>query len=76
MKYKVRKMAKSLLKHHCNCPSMTIVIDADHQNCCLFINKGNFFITFICVLLGVLAIFHEYYFTNSSNLTLGIDFNH
>ena len=23
------------------------VIDADHQNCCLFTNKGHFFITFM-----------------------------
>ena len=32
------------------------VIDADHQNSCLFTNKGHFS---CCVLIGVLAKFHE-----------------
>ena len=34
------------------------VIDADHQNSCLFTNKGNFS-TLLCVLIGVQAKFHE-----------------
>ena len=34
------------------------VIDADHQNNCLFINKGHFSSP-LCVLIGVLAKFHE-----------------
>ena len=34
------------------------VIDTDHQNSCLFINKG-YFPTPLLVLLGVLAKFHE-----------------
>ena len=34
------------------------VIDADHQNSCLFTNKGHFSLPFE-VLIGVLAIFHE-----------------
>ena len=38
------------------------VIDADHQNSCLFTNKGHFSSP-LCVLIGVLAK----YFTNSSN---------
>ena len=33
-------------------------IDADHQNSCLFTNKGHFSLPF-WVLIGVLAIFHE-----------------
>ena len=33
VKYKVRKMAKIIVVH---------VIDADHQNSCLFTNKGHF----------------------------------
>ena len=33
-------------------------IDADHQNSCLFTNKGHFSSPF-CVLIGVLANFHE-----------------
>ena len=36
------------------------VIDADHQNSCLFTSAS-------WVLIGVQAQFHEYYFTNSSN---------
>ena len=35
------------------------VIDADHQNSCLFTNKGHFSSP-LCVLIGVLAKFHEY----------------
>ena len=42
------------------------VIDADHQNSCLFTNKGHLS-TSSWVLNGVLAKFHELYFTNSSN---------
>ena len=34
------------------------VIDADHQNSCLFTNKGNFSLP-LWVLIGVLAKFHE-----------------
>ena len=34
------------------------VIDADHQNSCLFTNKGHF-LSPLCVLNGVLAKFHE-----------------
>ena len=49
------------------------VIDADHQNSCLFTNKGHF----TSPLWVVLAQFHDKYFTNSSNnWTLGIYFNH
>ena len=40
------------------------VIDADHQNSCLFTKKGHFSSP-LWVLIGVLAKFHE--FTNSSN---------
>ena len=42
------------------------VIDADHQNSCLLTNKGHFSLP-LWVLIGVLAKFHELYFTNSSN---------
>ena len=42
------------------------VIDADHQNSCLFTNKGHFS-TPLWVLIGVLAQFYEQYFTHSSN---------
>ena len=38
------------------------VIDADHQNSCLFTKKGRF-----SSPLCVLAKFHEEYFTNSSS---------
>ena len=34
------------------------VIDADHQNSCLFTNKGHFSLP-LWVLIGVLAKFHE-----------------
>ena len=34
------------------------VIDADHQYSCLFTNKGLFSLR-LCVLIGVLAKFHE-----------------
>ena len=34
------------------------VIDADHQNSCLFTNKG-YFSSLLWVLIGVLARFHE-----------------
>ena len=33
------------------------VIDADHQNSCLFTNKGNF-PSLLTVLIGVLAKYH------------------
>ena len=36
------------------------VIDADHQNSCLFTNKGHFSPS-LWVLVGVLAKCHEYY---------------
>ena len=42
------------------------VIDADHQNSCLFTNKGHFS-SDLWVLIGVPCMFHEFYFTNSSN---------
>ena len=42
------------------------VIDADHQNSCLFTNKGHFVLPLL-VLIGILAKFHDFYFTNSSN---------
>ena len=51
------------------------VIDGDHQNSCLFTNKGHFSLP-LYILIGVLAKLHEKYFTNSSNWTLGIDFSH
>ena len=56
VKYNVRKMAKSLLKHHSLL--LSNVIDADHQNSCLFTNKGHF-PSPLCVLIGVLAKCHE-----------------
>ena len=34
------------------------VIDADHQKSCFFTNKGHFSSS-LCVLIGVLATFHE-----------------
>ena len=34
------------------------VIDADHQNSCLFTNKGHFSLP-LCILIGVLANCHE-----------------
>ena len=42
------------------------VIDVDHQNSCLFTNKGHFSSP-LWVLIGVLAKYHGLYFTNSSN---------
>ena len=42
------------------------IIDVDHQNSCLFTNKGHFSSP-LWVLSGVLAKFHEQCFTNSSN---------
>ena len=41
-------------------------IDADHQNSGLFTNKGHFSLP-LWVLIGVLAKFHDKYFTKSSN---------
>ena len=61
------KMAISLLKQHCYCPKF---IDEDHQNSCLFTNKGHLSLP-LWVLIGVLSKFHK-----CSNKTLGIDFNH
>ena len=52
--YKVKKMAKSLLTSLL----LSNVIDADHQNSCLFTNKGLFPLP-LWVLIGVLAKFHE-----------------
>ena len=48
-KYKVRKMAKSLSPL-----LLSNVIDADHQNSCLFTNKGHFSPP-LWGLMGVLA---------------------
>ena len=42
------------------------VIDVDHQNSCLFTNKGHFSSP-LWVIIGVLAKLYELYFTNSSN---------
>ena len=42
------------------------VIDADHQNSCLFTKKDNL-LSPLWVLIGVLAKCYEQYFTNSSN---------
>ena len=39
------------------------VIDVDHQNSCLFTNKGHF-PSASWALIGVLAIFFQQYFTN------------
>ena len=64
VKYKVRKLAKSLQKTSL---LLSNVIDADHQNSCLFTNKGHFSSP-LWVLIGVLAEFHEYYFTISCML--------
>ena len=41
-------------------------VDADHQNSCLFTNKGHCSSP-LWVLIGVLAKFHELYFVNSTN---------
>ena len=57
-KYAYKSVKKALL--------LSNVIDADHQNSCLFTNKGHFSIP-LWVLIGVLAKFYEYYFTHSSN---------
>ena len=51
------------------------VIVADQQNSYLFTNKDHFSSP-LWVFIGVLAKFHGQYFTNSSNCTLGIYFNH
>ena len=42
------------------------VIDVDHQNSCLFTNKGHFSSP-LWILIGLLAKFYELYCTNSSN---------
>ena len=49
------KNAYKSVKQHC---LLSNVIDADHQNSCLFTNKGHFS-TPLKVLIGVLATFHE-----------------
>ena len=54
VKYKVRKIAKSLLKHQL----LSNFIDANHQNSCLFTNKGHFQSP-LWGLIGVLAKFLE-----------------
>ena len=38
--------------------SLYYAIDADHQNSCLFTNKGHFSLP-LCLLIGVLAKFYE-----------------
>ena len=50
-KYTYKSVKKALL--------LSNVIDADHQNSCLFTNKGHFSLP-LWVLNGVLAKFHEY----------------
>ena len=49
-KYVYRSVKTALL--------LSDVIDADHQNSCLFTNKGHF-LSALGVLMGVLAKFHE-----------------
>ena len=51
VKYKVRKMAKSLLKHHCYCPILLM------QTTKTAVGKG-YFPSPLWVLIGVLDIFH------------------
>ena len=51
------------------------VIDAHHENSYLFTNKSHFSSP-SWVLISVLAEFQGKYFTNSSNYTPGIVFNH
>ena len=51
------------------CQNIIVIVQcycADHQNSCLFTNKGHFSLP-LWVLFGVLDKFHEYYFSNSSN---------
>ena len=57
-KYAYRSVKTALL--------LTNVIDVDHPNSCLFTNKGHFSLP-LWVLIGVLAKFHEYYFTVSAH---------
>ena len=52
MKYKMREMAKSLY-----IIVISNAIDADHQNNCLFTNKGHFSSP-LWVLIGALAKLH------------------
>ena len=54
VKYEVRKKATSLLTGLL----LSNVNDVDHQNSCLFTNKGHFS-TPLWVLIGVLATFYE-----------------
>ena len=61
--YKSKQVKTALL--------LSNVIDADHQNSCLFTNKVNLSSP-VLVLISVLAKLYELYFTNSSNLILGI----
>ena len=63
MKYLVRKMPISFF---ITALLLSNVVDADHKIGCLFTNKGHFSSP-LGVLIGVLAKFHEWYFTNSSN---------
>ena len=72
VKYKVRKMGKSLFEHQCYCLMIFMRIT---KTAVCFQNKGHFS-TPLWGLIGVLAKFQEYYFTNSSNKTIGIDFIH
>ena len=52
--YKVRKVAKSVKTSLL----LSNVIDADHQNSCLFANKGHLSSS-LCVVVGILAKFRE-----------------
>ena len=48
--------------------SLSNTMDADHQNSCLFTNKGHFSTPlWVLTNIGVLAQFYEQYFTHSSN---------
>ena len=64
VKFKVKK--KEVKKSVNTLLLLSNVTDADHQNSCLFTNKGHF-ASPLWVSIGVLAQFHEKYFTNSSN---------
>ena len=57
-KYAYKSVKPSLL--------LSNVIDADHQNSCLFTHKGRFSLP-LWVLFGVVAKCHDKYFANSSN---------
>ena len=49
---------KNAYKYFKSALLLSNVIDADHQNSCLFTNKG-YFSTPLWVLIGVLAKFHK-----------------